>query len=67
MHDLSSSNITSISVTWSTTANTEINTLKYKLYRDNGNDGNFTPVYEGTNKPGQRKYNSTSLATGTIY
>ena len=67
VHDLSSSNTTSISVTWSTVANTEINTLGYKLYRDNGNDGNFTLVYNGTNKPGQREYNSTGLITGTIY
>ena len=67
VHDLSSSNTTSISLTWSTVANTEINTLGYKLYRDNGNDGNFTLVYNGTNKPGQREYNSTGLITGTIY
>ena len=67
VHDLTTSNTTSISLTWSTVANTEINTLGYKLYRDNGNDGNFSLVFNGTNKPGQRAYISTGLTTGTIY
>ena len=37
------------------------------MYRDGGNDGNFTLVYNGTNRPGRRTYISTGLTSGTFY
>lgn len=61
------SNMTSIGVTWNAVAATEVSTTGYKLYRDNGNDGNFSLIYDGTNRPGQRAFVSTGLNTGTYY
>ena len=48
-------------------ADTELPTTGYKLYRDDGNDGQFSIVYDGTHRPGQLSYISTGLITGTFY
>ncbi len=61
------SNITSIGVSWDAVAATEISTTGYKLFRDGGNDGNYTLVYNGAHRPGQRAYVSHNLKTGTYY
>lgn len=58
---------TSIGVSWTKIADTELPTTGYKLYRDGGNDGQFTLVYDGTHRPGQLSFVSSSLTTGTFY
>ena len=61
------SNTTSIRVSWPKVADTELPTTGYKLYRDGGNDGQFSIIYDGTHRPGQLSYISTGLITGTFY
>ena len=48
-------------------ADTELPTTGYKLYRDGGNDGQFSIIYDGTHRPGQLSYISTGLIAGTFY
>ena len=61
------SNTTSVAVTWSAVPNTQIPTLGYKLLRDGGNDGDYTVIYNGINRPGQRTFVSHNLTTGKFY
>lgn len=61
------SNTTSIGVTWDAVENTYAYVSGYKLYRDDGNNGNFTLIYDGTNRPGQRTFVSHNLKPGVYY
>jgi hypothetical protein len=61
------SNTTSIGVSWDAVDNTYAYVSGYKLYRDNGNNGNFTLIYDGTNRPGQRTFISHNLTPGMYY
>ena len=61
------SNTTTIAVNWEIVKNTYSFTSGYKLFRDGGNDGNFTLIYDGTNRPGQLMYLSNNLITGQYY
>ena len=61
------SSLTSIAVSWEDVAATQIATTGYKLFRDGGNDGNYSLIYDGTNRPGQRTYVSSELETGIYY
>lgn len=61
------SSLTSIAVNWQDVVSTQIATTGYKLFRDGGNNGNYSLIYDGTNKPGLRTYISGNLTTGMYY
>lgn len=50
-----------ITVQWDDVTDKEIQTTGYILYIDNGNDGDFRVAFDGTNKPGIRKYTVEGL------
>ena len=56
-----------ITVEWSDVSDKEIQTSGYKLYIDDGNDGDFKLAMDGTNKPGVRKYTVSGLKENIIY
>lgn len=55
-----------ITVEWNAVASTEIQTTGYKLYMDDGNNGDFNVIYDGSSQPGTRKF-STNVTEGNIY
>lgn len=65
VEDLSS--LTSIAVNWDYVSSTQIATTGYKLFRDGGNDGHYSLIYDGTNRPGHKTYISENLETGRYY
>ena len=50
--DDSQSSFNSIMVQWASVADTQVVTSGYKLYMDGGNNGEYTMIYDGSNKPG---------------
>ena len=63
----SKSSLKSIYVQWATVTDPSSPVTGYKLYMDEGNNGNFKMIFDGTGKPGIVGYLVQDLVTGTAY
>jgi len=64
---ISKSSLTSIYVEWDYVLDNSSPIIGYKLYMDNGNDGNFELIFDGTGKPGLTGHLVTNLTTSKAY
>lgn len=54
-------------IDWDSVADTSIPTSGYLLYVDDGNTGNFSLVFDGTNRPGVTQYLHSPTVPGKYY
>lgn len=52
---------------WDDVSDKEIQTTGYKLFVDDGNDGDFRVAFDGSNKPGVRKFTVNGLTENKLY
>jgi len=64
---ISKSSLTSIYVEWDYVLDNSSPIIGYKLFMDNGNDGNFELIFDGTGKPGLTGHLVTNLTTSKAY
>lgn len=65
--DSATSTNSSITLVWTTSADTELPVLGYKLNMDDGYNGAFTTIYNGLGYPNVLTYTKTQLVTGLTY
>jgi hypothetical protein len=68
--DESQSDKTTITMAWSVNADTQSTAgdiTGYKLYMDDGNNGDFELIFHGLNQPDVRSYQAQGLFTGKAY
>lgn len=65
--DLTKSTLAKMYIKWDAVTDVSLATTGYKLYRDDGNNGNFNLVYDGTGKPGTLYYYDKTMTSGKAY
>ncbi len=63
----SKSTLTSIYVEWNYVIDPSAPIIGYKLFMDQGNNGDFQVIFDGTGKPGLVGFLKQNLTTGTAY
>lgn len=64
---ISKSSLTSIFVEWNYVLDNSSPIIGYKLFMDEGNNGNFQLIFDGTGKPGLTSFLKTNLTMSKAY